>query len=154
MYEWVNIHIAGRTIPGIKVGETETESVLLPSGKRIPASFADILTYRETNPLDPEGNPQPTTFYLTKTRENLRFVTMRFESVTGLDADEHGAKLTLAELEARRAADIETRQKVRLALNTASVVSLDDDEAESIGIPEGIAEVPGSLDSESAAASA
>lgn len=120
---WRNVHIAGRAVPGIQIGEAESVMVELPSGKRIPSQFADILTLRETNPDGPNAGQK----YLTVTRENLRFTTLRFEPVVGLDYDENGVKLTIQMLEERRAADIAARQQANLAAKAPVLVPLDED---------------------------
>lgn len=122
------VHIAGRRVPGIQMSEAEQVQVTLPNGKVIPAQFADILTLRETNPLDANGNPQETTQYLTMTRENLRFCTLRFDTVLGLDVNEVGAPLSIEVLENRRAEDIAARQLARAAAQTSRIVSLDDED--------------------------
>jgi hypothetical protein len=49
---WVNIHIAGRKVPGIVTSKPETIVVETRQGKRIPNRFADVLTLRETNPAN------------------------------------------------------------------------------------------------------
>src|SRR4051812_30835151 len=76
------VMIAGRAIPGIQISASEDAPVTLPSGKTIRATFADVLTLRETNPAN-----GPVTTYLTVTRENLRFTALRFTNVADLDFD-------------------------------------------------------------------
>lgn len=112
------ISIGGRAIPGLQVSEARTESVPLPSGKVILAQFADILTLRETNP---DGD-NPGVKYLALTPENLRFSTLRFTNVEGLDVED-GALLSIEELEARRLLDIQTRQTATLANRAPAVVA-------------------------------
>lgn len=120
------VHIAGRAIPGLQVSQAETVMVETSRGKRIPSQFADILTLRETNPA-----LGPVETYLTVTHENLRFTTLRFDNVPGLDYDpETGALLTIEELEQRRAADIAARQQANLAAKAPTVVALDLEAAE------------------------
>lgn len=116
MFEKRTIYIAGRAIPGVQVSKAETENVDLPSGKTIPAQFADIVSLRETNP-DGENPGQK---YLTMTRENLRFATLRFDHVVGLDVSEDGTILTPADLEALRGEDIQARQVARLSAAPAT----------------------------------
>lgn len=118
------VMIAGRAVPGLQLTAPETEQVTLASGKTIPASFAEVLTLRETNPVAPDGSPQETTKYLTVTRENLRFCPLRFNTVEGLDV-ENGSALSIEVLEARRAEDIAARQIARAQANAAPVVALD-----------------------------
>lgn len=114
MFEKKTIYIAGRAIPGVQVSKSETEQVELPTGKFIPAQFADIVSLRETNP---DGD-NPGQVYLTMTRENLRFATLRFDHVVGLDVAEDGTILTPADLETLRGEDIQARQLVRMAAAT------------------------------------
>ena len=119
------IHIGGRQIPGIQLTEAVQQPVLLPSGRTILGMFAEVLSLRETNPVNPEtGLPQPTTTYLTTSIENLRFSTLRFEPVVGLDYDEDGNALSMQQLEERRAADIMARQAVRAAAAAPTVIPL------------------------------
>lgn len=116
-----NVLIAGRSVPGLQTSPAETTMVETAQGKRIPSQFADIVTLRETNP----DGPNPGQVYLTVTRENLRFTTLRFENVAGLDYDpETGALLTIEDLEQRRAADIAARQTANLAAKAPTVVTL------------------------------
>lgn len=136
------VNIGGRKVPGIQMSDTEHGTVTLPptdfrpTPKVIPASFADILTLRETNPIGPDGQPQPVTQYLRMTRENLGFTTLRFDTVVGLDVAEDGiTPLSVEVLENRRNDDILARQLARAAAQTSRVVSLDDDEDENA--PEG-----------------
>lgn len=114
--------IAGRAVPGIQISEPQDQMVTLPSGKQIRATFADVLTLRETNPAN-----GPITEYLTVTRENLRFTALRFSGVANLDFDpETGALLTIEELETRRMADIAARQLFNMAKATPLEVDLDE----------------------------
>lgn len=121
MFEKRTIYIAGRAIPGVQVSKGETESVELPSGKSIPAQFADIVSLRETNP----DGENPGQVYLTLTRENLRFATLRFDHVVGLDVSEDGTILTPADLEALRGEDIQARQVARMAAMAPTGDALD-----------------------------
>jgi hypothetical protein len=116
-----NISIAGRSVPALQIGAAETQMVELSSGKVIPAQFADLLSLRETNPANGE-----VTEYLTVTHENLRFTTLRFSNVIGLDVDADGTFLTIEDLETRRAADIAARQIANLARKAPALVSLDE----------------------------
>lgn len=120
-FEKRNVIIAGRAVPGLVISQPSTEIVELPSGKRIPSTFADVMTLRETNPDGPNAGQQ----YLTVTRENLRFTTLRFNHVIGLDVTEDGTLIQLAELEERRTADIIARQNANLAAKTPVSASLE-----------------------------
>lgn len=117
------LHIAGRDIPGLQVSPAETEVITTQFGKRIPVQMADVISLRETNPA-----LGPVVTYLTMTRENLRFSTLRKpdDYVVGLDVSEDGTLLSLDELEEKRAEDIKARQVARLAAQSAPIVSLED----------------------------
>lgn len=117
-----NVLIAGRPIPGIQISAPQNEVVTTSSGKRINATFADVMTLRETNPAN-----GPVNKYLTVTRENLRFTTLRNTVVPGLDIhEETGQPLSIEELESRREADIAAHQMALLARRTPASVSLED----------------------------
>jgi hypothetical protein len=118
---WVNIHIAGRKVPGIVTSKPETIVVETRQGKRIPNRFADVLTLRETNPAN-----GPVVTYLRTTPENLSFATLRSTRVAGLDYDpETGAVLTMEELEDRRSNGIMARQAANLAASATVEIDLD-----------------------------
>ena len=114
------INIAGRKVPAIQVSDSWTEQVELANGKRIPRQFAELVSLRETNP----NGPNPGQVYLTQTPENLSFTNLRDQLVVGLDVDEDGTLITIAELEERRGENIRQRQLARLAAQTPQVVSL------------------------------
>lgn len=143
------INIAGNDIPGLQVSEPETEMVTLPARpglppRTIPAQFADIITYRSTNPFDGQGNPQEVTWYLTLTRENLRFATRRPDGdyVIGLDVDEEGNFLTFDDLEARRRKDIAARQVLRAQTQQPRVIPVTLDPAMSAQLDEAFGTAP------------
>lgn len=123
----VLVHTPLISFPGIVVGKEEHGRVQLANGSWRPTVTANVLTLRTTNPAN-----GPVIEYLTVTPENMRFTTMRFTDVIGLDVDEHGARLTLEVLEARRAENIRERQQARLAAQTATIVSLDEDAPEMV----------------------
>lgn len=119
--------IGGREVPGIQTSESKTETVELPNGRTIRAQFAEILTLRGTNPVNPEtGEPQDVQFYVTSSYEQLRFTPLRFTTVEGLDVDEHGAMLNLRQLEERRAKDIAARQVARAANAGPTILSMEE----------------------------
>lgn len=128
----VNLHFAGIEVPALIDSPITTAPVTLQSGKTIMAMTVLALSLRETNP---DGdNPGHT--YLTITPENVRFMTLRYEDVVGLDVDEEGKPLTRKALEQRRAADIVARQaatvKAQNPVQTRATV-LFDALAEAIG---------------------
>ena len=114
------VMIAGRAIPGLQISASEDAPVTTASGRVIRATFADVLTLRETNPANGEVQT-----YLTVTRENLRFTALRFTNVIGLDTDADGTLLTIEDLETRRMADIAARQIANAALTQTAEVDLD-----------------------------
>ncbi len=119
-----NEHIGGRTIPAIQTSEAFEQDVVLANGRTIKGLFAEMLSLRETNPVAPDGSPQETTKYLTSTLENLRFTTLRFEAVVGLDFDENGDALSIEQLEEQRGKDIAARQLLRAQSNGTQFVPL------------------------------
>lgn len=120
------IVIGGRKVPAIQIGEAVKTTVELPNGRSIPALIAELMSLRTTNPVGPDGKPQEVTEYLTVTPENLRFCPLRFDTVVGLDVDEHGATLGLDVLNARMADNIADRQIARQAAQAAPVLSVTD----------------------------
>jgi hypothetical protein len=104
--EKVNLSIGTRLVPGLVVSAREQHPVELASGRTIQRPFADVLSYRETNP----DGENPGITYLTVTRENMGFATRRFNQVEGLDVDENGAFYTFEQLETKRGEDILAQQ--------------------------------------------
>ena len=121
MFEKRNLLFAGRSIPAVQAGPDEHTTVTLSSGKIIPATFADMISLRETNPAN-----GPVTTYLTLTRENKRFMTLRFDHVVGLDVAEDGTMLTLEDLERQRTEDILARQAVNAAAKAPILFNLNE----------------------------
>lgn len=120
------IILGGREVPAIQISEAKLERVTLPNGRVIPAQIAELMSLRTTNPVGPDGQPQEVKTYLTVTPENLRFCPLRFDTVEGLDVNEHGAPLGLDVLNRRMADNIAERQIARQNALAAPVVSVAD----------------------------
>lgn len=112
MFQKVSLYIGGRELPGIQVTEPVAGEAVTASGRVVRTSFADVISFRETNPLG--SNPGQT--YLIKTNENLGFTTIRDSNIVGLDVSTDGTFLSLHELEAARGANIMQRQADRLPI--------------------------------------
>lgn len=117
------LHFAGISVPAIQIGPDVTTIVTLPSGKRRPQVFAEMLSLREGNPDGPNAG----TTYLQVSPENKAFTTLRFTNVVGLDVSEDGTMLTVEDLEKQRALQITSRQQAaRPALQTLELDEIED----------------------------
>ena len=118
--DWVNIQIGRTEVPGVVDADLGLQPVELANGKTIKGHFVSVISFRETNP---DGlNPGQT--YRTRTPENARFLTKRFDAVVGLDYDAQGNALNSEALEMLLAGDIRAQQARVRGTVAAPVISL------------------------------
>jgi hypothetical protein len=124
------VHLGAVSFPGIQISPAVLTTVETARGS-IRALFAEVMTLRTPNPNGANKDGAP---YLTVTPENLRFATLRFDSVPGLDFDpETGEAYTLEQLETIRAKQIVARQQQLASASAPAAVTVDLDALASEG---------------------